>query len=116
MSKVFYPCQMCRKKFITLPKLVKHYVAVHQQQVTPEQLGFAKPKDPGENKDLSENKESEDPNGECVICQDAKKDCIFLGCGHLCCCLKCGDQLFRKDYPQCPLCRAEIELIQKVYF
>ncbi|KAL6074898.1 E3 ubiquitin-protein ligase lrsam1 [Balamuthia mandrillaris] len=46
---------------------------------------------------------------ECVLClADAEESplqrVVFLPCGHLCCCLSCGEPLRR-----CPLCRATIE-------
>lgn len=42
---------------------------------------------------------------ECVICMDAKCEIIFIPCGHMCCCLMCGE----KDMECCPLCRGSIE-------
>jgi len=39
----------------------------------------------------------------CVICLDSSCHVIFLPCGHLCCCVGCGNTI-----DQCPLCRATI--------
>ncbi|CAF3249979.1 unnamed protein product, partial [Rotaria sp. Silwood2] len=39
----------------------------------------------------------------CKICMDANIDCVFLDCGHLCTCVRCGKQL-----SECPLCRSYI--------
>ena len=45
----------------------------------------------------------EGEENECCVCLDAPRQQVFLPCGHVCVCVKCGDPL-----QQCPLCRAEI--------
>ncbi|XP_041481365.1 E3 ubiquitin-protein ligase LRSAM1-like isoform X1 [Lytechinus variegatus] len=40
---------------------------------------------------------------ECVICMEKDSDMLFLMCGHICCCVKCSQPLFK-----CPLCRGDI--------
>lgn len=39
----------------------------------------------------------------CVICLDDLCHVIFLPCGHMCCCVACGDPI-----TLCPLCRADV--------
>ena len=39
----------------------------------------------------------------CVICMEAKRDVIFLVCGHVCCCSNCSTGL-----TECPMCRQTI--------
>ncbi|XP_071507067.1 E3 ubiquitin-protein ligase LRSAM1-like [Diadema antillarum] len=42
-------------------------------------------------------------NTECVICMETDSNMLFLNCGHVCCCTKCSQPLFK-----CPLCRGDI--------
>ncbi|CAM4930407.1 unnamed protein product [Rotaria socialis] len=46
----------------------------------------------------------------CKICMDANIDCVFLDCGHLCTCVRCGKQL-----SECPLCRSYIVRVVRVF-
>ncbi|CAF0923599.1 unnamed protein product [Rotaria sordida] len=46
----------------------------------------------------------------CKICMDANIDCVFLNCGHLCTCIRCGKQL-----SECPLCRSYIIRVVRVF-
>eukprot|EP00948_MAST-09A_sp_MAST-9A-sp1_P003663 g3663.t1 len=56
------------------------------------------------------SKTSLDESEECIICCDAKKDGIFIKCGHLCVCYNCGKKL-----RECPICRKKGK-VQKVFF
>lgn len=47
---------------------------------------------------------------ECVVCMDAKANVTF-GCGHLCCCLACADQV-----DDCPSCRVPITRRTKTFY
>uniref|UniRef100_A0A8C5WLX7 Leucine rich repeat and sterile alpha motif containing 1 n=1 Tax=Leptobrachium leishanense TaxID=445787 RepID=A0A8C5WLX7_9ANUR len=49
-------------------------------------------------------------NSECVVCLELEAQTIFLTCGHVCCCAKCGDAL-----RTCPLCRGEITQRIRIY-
>jgi hypothetical protein len=40
---------------------------------------------------------------ECSICMDAKKDTVFIQCGHFCSCSSCATKL-----DKCPICRSHI--------
>ncbi len=44
----------------------------------------------------------------CVICQDRKKNCMIVDCGHLCLCVTCSRTLLLSQDKKCPLCRKEI--------
>ena len=48
---------------------------------------------------------------ECVICQDAMSNTTMIPCGHLCACFNCASKV-----KICPICRADIVQIVKVYF
>ncbi|KAL1379641.1 hypothetical protein pipiens_003753 [Culex pipiens pipiens] len=46
----------------------------------------------------------------CIICVDNQMDTMFLPCGHIAACRQCAEQCDR-----CPLCRANIECVQKAF-
>ena len=45
----------------------------------------------------------------CIICLDDARSVAF-GCGHLCCCGECADEL-----KECPVCRARIKQRLRIY-
>lgn len=47
----------------------------------------------------------------CSICSDEKKEYMCTPCNHICLCLSCKNKGFRK----CPMCRADVEGIAKVF-
>ncbi len=68
-----------------------------------------------EEKKVPEKKEKEEHNGEqCVVCMDAAYDAAFMRCGHMCCCKACADRMLREKKP-CPICRAQIEAVVRIY-
>ena len=50
----------------------------------------------------------------CLICLDATADTVLYQCGHLCMCYTCGMQLQNRG-SSCPVCRAPIKDIMRVY-
>lgn len=46
----------------------------------------------------------------CIICADNVMDTMFLPCGHITACRQCAEQCDR-----CPLCRANIECVNKAF-
>ncbi len=53
---------------------------------------------------------------QCLICLDASADTVLYRCGHLCLCYACGMQLqTRGACACCPVCRAPIQDIMRVY-
>lgn len=46
----------------------------------------------------------------CIICVDNMMDTMFLPCGHIAACRQCAEQCDR-----CPLCRANIECVNKAF-
>ncbi|CAF0940634.1 unnamed protein product [Rotaria sordida] len=46
----------------------------------------------------------------CKICMDAIVDCVFLDCGHMVTCVKCGKLL-----AECPICRSNIVRVVRVF-
>jgi chromosome segregation ATPase len=55
-------------------------------------------------------KEEMDDKAKCLICFDRTKAIIFVPCGHKVCCATCSSQV-----RICPVCRANIEIKQKVF-
>jgi len=55
-------------------------------------------------------KEEMDDRAKCVICCDKQKGIIFVPCGHRVCCVPCSEKV-----RTCPICRANIEIRQKVF-
>eukprot|EP01084_Bolivina_argentea_P065457 119313_1 len=53
-------------------------------------------------------------SSECTICLDKPSDYIIIPCGHQCGCKECLTKL-QDTNSKCPICRGEIQLIQKVY-
>jgi len=50
----------------------------------------------------------------CVVCTEGEADAVFYRCGHRACCLRCAHYLRFEKQP-CPMCRAPIEDVIKVY-
>jgi len=46
----------------------------------------------------------------CVVCMDKKREVVNVPCGHLICCSGCG------ALAKCPICRANIDSIVRVYY
>ncbi|CAF3403909.1 unnamed protein product [Rotaria sp. Silwood1] len=49
---------------------------------------------------------------ECVICLSGERCCLISPCNHLCCCATCA----KKIQNHCPICRGDIESIQRIFF
>ena len=49
-------------------------------------------------------------NSECVVCLDGRRECVFVPCGHVATCEQCSGTLVN-----CPICRASIERVVRVY-
>uniref|UniRef100_A0A8D0HA37 RING-type E3 ubiquitin transferase n=1 Tax=Sphenodon punctatus TaxID=8508 RepID=A0A8D0HA37_SPHPU len=56
---------------------------------------------------------SEDlPDDACIICLTRPRECVLLGCGHVCCCFRCFQALPSQT---CPICRSPIERVVPLY-
>lgn len=56
--------------------------------------------------------------GHCTVCLTALADTVLYRCGHLCVCYVCGLQLQQSTSVhgvKCPICRAPVEDILRVY-
>ncbi|GLU03482.1 hypothetical protein SLE2022_206780 [Rubroshorea leprosula] len=60
-------------------------------------------------KDGSETKRDRAMPDLCVVCLEQKYNCVFVPCGHMCCCMSCSSPL-----TSCPLCRKRIEQLSLV--
>ena len=55
------------------------------------------------------------PPKECVFCLDKVPDHIIMDCMHICVCEDCAETLQSKNNPTCPVCRAPVNAIKKVF-
>ena len=53
-------------------------------------------------------------SSECAVCLVHRKDAVLAPCGHMCACFRCATRLHRQQ-DKCPICRATIEHVVKVY-
>lgn len=51
----------------------------------------------------------------CGICCDKQINVIFVPCGHKCTCLVCAKKITSSTPAECPICRAKITTIHKIY-
>jgi protein neuralized len=57
---------------------------------------------------------TEERGCQCVVCWDAKAEAVCIPCGHLAGCMDCLAEIKAKDWG-CPVCRAPIQQVIKVY-
>mmetsp|Transcript_1970 Transcript_1970/g.6206 ORF Transcript_1970/g.6206 Transcript_1970/m.6206 type:complete len:449 (-) Transcript_1970:45-1391(-) len=50
----------------------------------------------------------------CSVCWEAPKEALLYRCGHICLCVDCANDLKNANLP-CPICRAPIEDVVKVF-
>lgn len=58
---------------------------------------------------------SGDNGTECIICYTKKIDCVLYSCGHMSLCYQCAIRQWRQSTGQCPLCRAVIKDVIRIY-
>lgn len=51
----------------------------------------------------------------CVVCDDGRADNLVQPCGHLCMCQACAPRVLR-DRSGCPMCREEIDTVQRIFY
>ncbi len=51
---------------------------------------------------------------KCKICYDKDISCVFVPCGHLVACLRCGVRIDRES-GACPICQKDIALVTQTY-
>uniref|UniRef100_A0A1I8A9M6 RING-type domain-containing protein n=1 Tax=Steinernema glaseri TaxID=37863 RepID=A0A1I8A9M6_9BILA len=62
-------------------------------------------------KSTVEKSEKLEKDRTCVVCMDAKRDTVFLECGHLVACEACADEI-----AECCVCRRMIHEKKKVFY
>ena len=62
-----------------------------------------------------ESKAASSNDGDCVICEDAKKSVMLLPCKHMCLCRQCASTCLDK-LKNCPICRRSIESSMDVFW
>eukprot|EP00117_Sycon_ciliatum_P020134 scpid52815/ scgid1647/ E3 ubiquitin-protein ligase NEURL1B; Neuralized-like protein 1B; Neuralized-like protein 3 len=53
--------------------------------------------------------------GTCVVCHTCPSDATFYSCGHMCTCCQCAHDLHARPNPVCPICRAPVKDIIRVF-
>jgi len=102
-------CKGCGEVFESVADCHQHYATMGTR-------GFRLKQ---EENQIENNDKKEDPKvvdqyenpDECVICMDAKRTVVNVPCGHLVLCDVCGPTV-----KQCPICRANIVDVLKVYY
>ena len=64
--------------------------------------------------DINEESSTTIASDKCKICYDNIVGCVFIPCGHLACCLRCGLRCDR-DNGACPICQQEIALVTRTF-
>jgi hypothetical protein len=67
-----------------------------------------------------DDEEASNEADECVICKTNKRKAFCVPCGHLCVCNECGLHLFdrsgsRQSSEKCPMCRNQLQGLNRVY-
>lgn len=71
--------------------------------------------DPELSADEAEEPAAASVRAPCAVCLEAMPDRLVKPCNHLALCCKCAAQVKRERPPRCPLCRAVIVKIEKVF-
>ncbi|CAC5389972.1 unnamed protein product [Mytilus coruscus] len=56
-----------------------------------------------------------DSSRKCTICMDREKNAVILPCGHTTC-MECATEVYLESNQRCPICRADIEDMNPLYF
>ncbi|XP_052083992.1 uncharacterized protein LOC127721296 [Mytilus californianus] len=56
-----------------------------------------------------------DSSRKCTICMDREKNAVILPCGHTTC-MECATEVYVGENQRCPICRADIQDINPLYF
>ena len=62
--------------------------------------------------------DDEKPGTECVVCCGNQRNCVFLPCGHVCCCFECAETWKKSKGTRmtCFVCNERATSIKKVFF
>lgn len=65
--------------------------------------------------EINQYVDSDDMNKICMICCRRRKHTVFVPCGHNLLCSVCAEITATSDDTKCPICRQEIEQVQRLY-
>lgn len=58
------------------------------------------------------NKQGASQQDDCKLCMVAAVEAVFVPCGHMATCMKCGKMMLKKP---CPICRKKVKKVIKTY-
>lgn len=91
------------------PPLPIHYPSIDISPAKLEYPAVAPPEEASASAPKAEEK-----GNQCVVCWDAPAEGVCIPCGHLAGCMECLSEIKAKNWG-CPVCRAPIEQVIKVY-
>ena len=59
-------------------------------------------------------KQAKEADDKCKVCFDRQISCVFVPCGHLVCCLRCGLRCENVS-GECPICKQKIALVTQTF-
>ncbi|GMH49350.1 hypothetical protein TL16_g00495 [Triparma laevis f. inornata] len=63
--------------------------------------------DPHNRPSMDNNNNNDDDDDQCAVCMDKRVEGCFTPCGHMVCCVECGEAL-----DSCPICRETVSFIK----
>ncbi|XP_077975242.1 E3 ubiquitin-protein ligase NEURL1B-like [Styela clava] len=87
---------------LTVPKEIETTTSKDEEKQTTDTSG-------------KEKQSTDTSDKECVICCDAFVNTVMYSCGHACLCYECGQVILSRRNPNCPICRADVKDIIRVY-
>jgi hypothetical protein len=129
MGKFFF-CKepKCNKKYINKDKLINHALVDHKKILTLIEIGDPIEYTNTNNKKRKKNNDEQKPSKnsskkkvkretECAICFTKECNASVIPCGHACFCYECILNYKSKNKEKgCPVCRAEMKDILKLYY
>ena len=89
----------------TILRLLVKHATMRAEELERKELEENKAKNAHINKIRSLEKEK-----ECKICMDKEVGVVFIPCGHIACCVECGE-----SFSYCPICRRKIKLKNSIF-
>ena len=96
----------------------RHNFDLSMDNVTPVKWFNTKspaPAPPGSETASITDETADNAANECSVCLENPCDSVIYTCGHMCACYDCATDIFKNGDKLCPICRAEIKDIIKIF-